>query len=60
MMYKMIKAFMPFLTEVLVLILTLAVFTTMFQGELDKSIVFILLIIAVQLEKIADVMKEKQ
>ena len=59
-MYKMIKAFMPFLTEVLVLILTLAVFTTMFQGELDKSIVFILLIIAVQLEKIADVMKEKQ
>ena len=58
-MYKMIKAFMPFLTEVLVLILTLAVFTTMFQGELDKSIVFILLIIAVQLEKIADVMKEK-
>ena len=59
-MYNLIKAFMPFLTEVLVLILTLAVFTTMFQGELDKSIVFILLIIAVQLEKIADVMKDKQ
>ena len=56
----MIKAFMPLLTEILVLILTLAAFTTMFQGELDKSIVFILLIIAVQLEKIADVMKEKQ
>ena len=59
-MYNLIKAFMPFLTEVLVLILTLAVFTTMFQGELDKSIVFILLIIAVQLEKIADVLKENR
>ena len=59
-MYNLIKAFMPFLTEVLVLILTLAVFTTMFQGELDKSIVFILLIIAVQLEKIADVLKNSQ
>jgi hypothetical protein len=58
-MYNLIKSFMPFLTEVLVFVLTIAVFTTMYEGHLDKSIVFILLIIAVQLEKIADVMKEK-
>lgn len=59
-MYKTIKAFMPFLTEVLVLVLTIAVFSTMYEGHLDKSIVFILLIIAVQLEKIADIMKENR
>ena len=58
-MFKLIQQAMPFLTEVLLFILTLAVFTTMYHGELDKSLIFILLILGVELEKIADALKKE-
>jgi hypothetical protein len=58
-MTKFLKDIMPFITEVVILVLTIAAFNKIYHGEFGEALVYGLLIVAAQLQKIADIMDRK-
>jgi hypothetical protein len=58
-MSNFIKDIMPFVTEVVILVLTIAAFTKIYQGDFGEALVYGLLIVAAQLQKIADILDRK-
>ena len=57
-MSKILKEAMPFITEVVILVLTIATFAQIYEDDYGKALVFGLLIIAAQLQKIGDILSK--
>ena len=55
----MIKNLMPMITEIVILVLTIAAFSSIYKNEYGEALVYGLLIVAAQLQKIADIMDRK-
>ena len=53
-MNKFLKDIMPFVTEVVILVLTIAAFASIYKDEFGEALVYGLLIVAAQLQKIGD------
>lgn len=53
------EAFMPLFTEVVIFVLTIATFAQIYEGDYGKAMVFGLLIIAAQLQKISDILVKR-
>jgi hypothetical protein len=58
-MSKFLKDIMPFVTEVVILVLTIAAFGSIYKNEFGEALVYGLLIVAAQLQKIADILDKK-
>lgn len=52
-------AFMPLFTEIVIFVLTIATLAQIYEGDYGKAMVFGLLIIAAQLQKISDILIKK-
>jgi len=55
-MSNLIKDSMPLITEIVILVLTVATFAQIYEGDYGKALVYGLLIVAAQLQKIGDVL----
>ena len=51
---NVVKDFRKLLSSVVILLFTISVFWNMYEGQLDKSLIFALLLIAVEIENIGD------
>jgi len=55
-MSNLIKDSMPLITEIVILVLTVATFAQIYEGDYGKALVYGLLIVAAQLQKIGDIL----
>ena len=58
-MSNVLKQAMPMITEIVILVLTIAAFGSIYKNEYGEALVYGLLIVAAQLQKIADIMDRK-
>jgi uncharacterized membrane protein len=58
-MSNIIKEAMPMITEIVIFVLTVAAFSSIYKNEYGDALVFGMLIVAAQLQKIADILDKK-